>query len=133
MIEGGCNCGAIRYRIDAAPLGVAACHCTRCRRQSGSAYSVNLVAPSAMSIEGELAVFEDTETSSGARVYREFCGRCGSPIRSVLSANPSMVAVKAGTLDDPEPFAPRLHVFTRSKIRWVEIPAEAAQFETTPV
>lgn len=133
MIEGGCNCGAVRYRISGAPLGVAACHCTRCRRQSGSIYSVNLVvAPSAMTIEGELSVFEDTDTSSGASVYREFCGTCGSPIRSVLAGNRAMVAVKVGTLDDPDPFAPGLHVFTRSKISWVEIPAGAPQFETTP-
>ena len=75
MIEGGCNCGAIRYRIDGAPLAVAACHCTRCRRQSGAAHSVNLlVSPAAMTIEGELSVFEDTDTTSGSAVYREFCG-----------------------------------------------------------
>jgi len=133
MIEGGCNCGAIRYRIEGAPLGVAACHCTRCRRQSGSIYSVNvLVSPSAMTVEGELSVFEDKDTTSGSSVYREFCGACGSPIRSVLAANPSVIAVKAGTLDDPDPFAPGLHVFTRSKIAWVEIPAGAPQFESSP-
>ena len=133
MIEGGCNCGAIRYRIEGAPLGVAACHCTRCRRQSGSAYSVNLlVRPAEMTIEGQLSVFEDKDTTSGSSVYREFCGTCGSPIRSVLGANPSVVAVKAGTLDDPDPFAPALHVFTRSKIGWVEIPAGIPQFDTTP-
>lgn len=133
MIEGGCNCGAVRYRIDGAPLGVGACHCTRCRRQSGSAYSVNLiVSPSTMTVEGELSVFQDDDTVSGSPVYREFCGTCGSPIRSVLGANPSIVAVKAGTLDDPEPFAPGLHVFTRSKIGWIEIPADTPQFDTTP-
>ncbi|MBW8811808.1 MAG: GFA family protein [Caulobacterales bacterium] len=133
MIEGGCNCGAVRYRIEGPPLGVAACHCMRCRRQSGSAYSVNLlVSPAGMTVTGALSVFEDTDTTSGAPVYREFCGSCGSPIRSVLGANPAMVAVKVGTLDDPEPFAPGLHVFTRSKIGWVEIPAGVPQFDTTP-
>lgn len=133
MIEGGCNCGAIRYGIEGAPMGVAACHCTRCRRQSGSVYSVNLiVAPSAMAITGEPKVFEDTDTSSGASVYREFCGDCGSPIRSVLGANPNMVAVKAGTLDDPDAFAPALHVFTRSKVAWVELPAGTPQFAENP-
>lgn len=134
MIEGGCNCGTIRYRIHGEPLGVAACHCKRCRRQSGSAYSVNLVVPtSAMTIEGELSVFEDTDTTSGSSVYREFCGKCGSPIRSVLVAKPAIVAVKVGTLDDPEPFRPDRHVFTRSKLGWVEIPANTAQFDTIPL
>lgn len=133
MIEGGCNCGAVRYTIDADPLAVAACHCTRCRRQSGSIYSVNLLAPTAaVAILGEIKVFEDTDTTSGAPVYRKFCGACGSPILSALGANPAMVAVKVGTLDDPEPFAPALHVFTRSKIGWVDIPAGTPQFETSP-
>lgn len=133
MIEGGCNCGAVRYRIDGAPLAVAACHCVRCRRQSGSVYSVNLmVHPRAVTVEGPLQTFEDADTTSGAPVMREFCGRCGSPIRSVLGANSDMVAIKAGTLDDPDAFAPAVHVFTRSKIDWVEIPAGVPQFSTNP-
>jgi hypothetical protein len=133
MIEGGCNCGAIRYRIEGPALGVAACHCTRCRRQSGSAYSVNLlVAQDAMTVDGQMAVFADQDTSSGAPVHREFCGACGSPIRSVITANPGVVAVKVGTLDDPDPFAPGLHVFTRSRIAWVDVPPDTPQFETMP-
>ncbi len=44
MIEGGCNCGAIRYRIEGEPLAVAACHCTRCRGQSGHTYRQAIVA-----------------------------------------------------------------------------------------
>lgn len=133
MIEGGCNCGAVRYQINGTPMAVAACHCTRCRRQSGSIYSVNLIVdPTAMSIDGALNSFEDTDTTSGSAVMREFCGACGSPIRSVLTANPGMVAVKAGTLDDPDTFAPALHVFTRSKIAWVDIPAGVPQFEGNP-
>jgi hypothetical protein len=43
-----------------------------------------------------------------------------------------MVAVKVGTLDDPTPFAPALHVYTRSKLAWVEIPAETPQFSLLP-
>ena len=133
MIEGGCNCGSIRYEIDAEPMAVAACHCIRCRRQSGSVYSVNLVVPvAAMTMHGEPTVFTDMDTTSGAAVYREFCGRCGSPIRSLLAANPAIAAVKAGTLDDPAPYAPGMHVFTRSKIAWVEVPSDTAQFAENP-
>lgn len=128
-IEGGCNCGAIRYTIAGPALAVAACHCTRCRRQSGSAFSVNLVVKTGdMTVMGDLAVFEDTETSSGQSVLREFCGVCGSPIRSRLNANPQIVAVKAGTTDAPHGFAPTFHVWTQSKLAWVEIPAGLPQF-----
>ncbi len=123
----------VRYRIETAPLGVLACHCVRCRKQSGSAYSVDLlVSPTAITMIGTPKVFTATDTSSGLPFYREFCGECGSPIRSVLGANPDVVIVKAGTLDDADPYAPGLHVFTRSKLAWVEVPTGAPQFPGNP-
>ena len=129
MIEGGCNCGAVRYTLEGVPLAVAACHCTRCQRQSGSAFSVNLVfKASAVTVTGTLAAYDDPETSSGAPVRREFCAACGSPIRSVPAANPRIVAIKAGTADEPGGLAPTLHIWTRSKLPWVEIPAALPQF-----
>ena len=132
--EGGCNCGAIRYRVAAAPLAVAACHCTGCRTQSGAAYSVNLVVRSRdfTVTAGDLAEFSDEDTNSGQPVLRRFCGHCGSPIISVPTATPKIVAVKAGTADMPGPFAPTVHIWTRSKLPWVEIPANLPQFETEP-
>lgn len=130
MIEGGCNCGDVRYRIEGDPLAVAVCHCTQRRRQSGSAYSVNLVvAASAMTLDGPLSAYDDPETSSGAPVRREFCGRCGSPIRSIPAAPPNIVVVKAGTADVPEGLVPTIHLWTRSKLPWVEIPAGMVTFE----
>ena len=101
MIEGGCNCGAIRYKIDAKPVVVAQCHCKNCQRQSGSAFSVNLMVPAAaVTTSGELTTYTDTDTASGNPVYRRFCGTCGSPIFSDLAQGGGMTIVKAGTLDD---------------------------------
>lgn len=130
---GGCNCGAIRYTLRAPPLAVVACHCKQCRRQSGAAYSVNLIVrASTMDVAGDLAVWEDRDTGSGAPLGREHCGRCGSPIRSVPSASPKFVAVKAGTLDDPGSFAPAMHIWTQSKLPWVTIPEGLPTFEQGP-
>lgn len=127
---GGCNCGAVRYRIEGRPLAVAACHCTQCRRQSGAAYSVNLVVRAKdMTVEGPLKSWIDTDTESGAPLAREFCGSCGSPIRSAPSASPGIFAVKGGTLDNPAPFAPAIHIWTASKLPWVVIPEGLPQFE----
>lgn len=132
-LTGGCNCGAIRYVIASAPVAVAACHCTRCRRQSGAAFSVNLlVRTNDMTLEGELAAFEERDTESGMPLMREFCAGCGSPIRSVPSSSPKFVAVKAGTLDDPGPFAPAIHIWTRSKLPWVEIPQGLPSYPQGP-
>jgi hypothetical protein len=85
-----------------------------------------------MMIEGSPSVWRDTDTQSGAPLDREYCGACGSPIRSVSSASPKLVAVKAGTLDDPSRFAPAMHLWTRSKLPWVEIPEGVPSFEQGP-
>lgn len=123
MIEGGCNCGAVRYRIDAKPAIVAQCHCRNCQRQSGSAFSVNLMVPAdGVTTTGELTTYEDRDTMSGNPVYRKFCGICGSPIFSDLAAGNGMTIVKVGTLDDPAAFAPAVSVWISTKMPWVELP-----------
>jgi hypothetical protein len=132
QLTGGCNCGAVRYRIGAPPIAVVACHCTQCRKQSGATYSVNLIVEAErMEIDGSLAVWEDRETDSGAVMRREFCSACGSPIRSV-PRDSMFVAVKAGTLDAPNDHAPMLHIWTQSKLAWVVIPAGLPTFDKAP-
>ncbi len=132
-LRGGCNCGAVRYEIASSPLAVIACHCTSCRRQSGAAFSVNLVVRAdTMSVEGELASWLDPDTESGAPIQRQFCATCGSPIRSVPTAAPKMIALKAGTLDAPEAFAPMMHIWTRPALPWTTIPDGLPQFEKGP-
>lgn len=133
VLSGGCNCKAVRYRLGRAPLATIACHCINCRRQSGAAYSINLVVrASDMRVDGELATFVDGDTASGQPVERQFCGACGSPIRSLPSASPNIFAVKAGTLDDPGRFAPTMHIWTSSALPWVPIPPDIPSFERAP-
>jgi hypothetical protein len=128
-LTGGCNCGQVRYTLSAPPLAVVACHCTSCRKQSGATFSVNLVVrASTMAVEGELARWMDPDTESGEPLAREYCGTCGSPIRSAPSATPKFVVVKAGTLDSPDGFAPAMHIWTASKLAWVTIPEGLPQF-----
>lgn len=130
--SGGCNCGAVRYRLSAPPVAVVACHCSNCRKQSGAAYSVNLIEKvDALSIEGPLTTFVDADTDSGQPVRREFCGACGSPICSRAGEGP-VLALKAGTLDDPSPYAPALHIWTASKLDWVAIPEGLPTFPGNP-
>lgn len=132
-IEGGCNCGAVRYRLNGEPTTVAVCHCANCRRQSGSAFSVNIVvAGEAMQLSGDLTTYEDHDTESGQPVLRQFCATCGSPIRSITAASPQMAIVKAGTTDDPGRFVPAIHVWTATALPWVEIPANLPQFPRNP-
>ncbi|MBB4613036.1 GFA family protein [Novosphingobium taihuense] len=129
MIEGGCNCGKIRYSSEAKPIAVAQCHCRNCQRQSGSAFSVNLLFPAAtLLVSGEPAAYEDTDTESGNAVVRKFCSTCGSPLFSETRSNPALIIVKAGTLDNPGAFKPGISVWTDSQMPWVELPAGQTTF-----
>ena len=121
MLTGGCLCGSIRYRVDCEPAATAVCHCTNCQRQSGSAFSVNVMVPEAMlEIEGNVASFADTGDSGNA-VERKFCSDCGSPIFSAIAAMPGVVALKAGTLDDHSTIKPRVQVFCDSSQSWCQL------------
>ena len=83
-IEGGCLCGAVRYRSDAEPVMQVVCHCETCRKNSGSAFSMNVAVPQdRLRIEsGSPRRYEDHSGASGEAFYRFFCGDCGSHIYS---------------------------------------------------
>lgn len=130
MIEGGCNCGAVRYRAEGDPIVVAQCHCRNCQRQSGSAFSVNLLFKGdSVSAEGELTTYDDSDTFSGNSVLRKFCGRCGSPIFSEPTDGKGLMIVKAGTLDDPSAFVPTVSVWTSTALPWVTLSESQYKFE----
>ena len=129
---GGCLCGNIRYEIEGAPVLTALCHCTNCQRQSGAAFSVNvLVTAPQLKVTGELKTFEDSG-DSGNKVYRRFCPECGSPIISELGASPGMLAVKSGTLDDATGLTPSAQVYCDSKQDWVVLPDSITAFAKSP-
>ena len=102
-IEGGCLCGAVRYRSDAEPVMQVVCHCETCRKNSGSAFSMNVAVPQdRLRIEsGSPRRYEDHSGASGEAFYRFFCGDCGSHIYSHGPAYGAIAFIKAGTLDDP--------------------------------
>ena len=91
---------------------VAACHCTHCRKQSGTAFSMNVaVAAESVKISGDtLKTYEDVGTS-GLKVLRKFCGNCGSPIASDVKAFAGLLFLKAGTFDDPSWVTPGAEIW----------------------
>lgn len=116
---GGCLCRNVRYRIIGEPARVGICHCLHCQRQSGSAFSIfAVVRRDAFETEGAYAVYLDTG-SSGSVVERLFCPSCGSPIISRIAAQPEMVFVKAGTLDDTSNLAPTVEIWCAFSQNWI--------------
>ena len=131
-VEGGCMCGAVRYRISAPPIATGLCHCDRCRPQSGSAFStIIIIKRSTFELEGETTVFEDVG-ASGQRVGRRSCSRCGSPLTTEPDVAPDMMFVKAGGIDNNEWFKPAVELFVTRRRPWVTPVPGVPQFEANP-
>lgn len=125
-------CGAVRYTIAEKPLAAGLCHCNCCRPQSGSAFStVIFVHRSAITIAGETAVFDDIG-SSGLRVLRRYCPRCGSPLTTEADVTPDIMFVKAGGIDSNEWYQPALEMFVGRRRPWVSLVHGATQFDGNP-
>ena len=127
--EGGCACGALRYRLASEPMFVHCCHCLNCQRQTGSAFVINLLieADRVELLAGEpVPVDAPRDDGSVQRIFR--CPACQVAVFSQYRA-PQVRFVRAGTLDDPASVAPDVHIFTRSKVPWVTLPEGTPAFE----
>ncbi len=131
-IEGGCLCGAVRYRSDSEPLMTAVCHCTHCQKQTGTSFSIIVAVPrDDFSVTGETRAFQDTG-DSGKPVNRHFCPQCGSPIFSDVTALADRLFVKAGTLDDSSSLSPQAHIYCQSAQPWISLGEDVPRFPRSP-
>jgi len=127
--EGGCACGSVRYRLASDPMFVHCCHCLNCQRQTGSAFVINLLieADRVELLAGEpQPVDVPRDDGSTQRVFR--CPDCQVALYSEYGW-PEVSFVRAGTLDDPSTIEPDVHIFTRSKLDWVALPATVPAFD----
>ena len=125
--SGGCLCGAVRYTVPAQPLATVICHCRNCQKQAGSALSVVTVFPrSELHLVGALTVYEDRGTS-GQTVFRQFCGRCGSPVLmdTERAREQGVIFVKGGTFDDVSDLKPTTHYWVKQAHSWLPFPSDA--------
>lgn len=108
--DGGCLCGAIRYRIR-NPHATVCCHCRQCQRASGAPAIVWTRAkePDSGLLDGVPLTYRSSD-----RARRQFCGDCGSALFLLYDDEPDVVWVATGTLDEPARVPPRGHVWTSS-------------------
>lgn len=123
-LDGGCDCGHVRYRMLTAPLFVHCCHCRWCQRESGASFALNAMIESdrVSDLAGppEL-VHTASESGLGQQIAR--CPRCRVALWShYAGAGPSVKFVRVGTLDTPDALPPDIHIFTASKQPWVVLP-----------
>jgi hypothetical protein len=127
--EGGCACGQVRYRLGSEPLFVHCCHCRNCQRQTGSAFVINVMieADRVQLLQGEpVAVPVPRDDGTFQRIFR--CPTCQIAVWSYYT-HPQICFVRAGTLDEPSSVTPDVHIFVRSKLPWVALPAGVPAFE----
>jgi GNAT superfamily N-acetyltransferase len=117
-LQGGCFCGALRYRVGAAPLEVSHCHCSICRRSSGAPFVTWATVPAdAFAFTSGVAA----ALQSTARARRTFCAGCGTPLTFQLIAQPTWIDVTVGSLDDPNAVPPAAHIWTASQLSWLRL------------
>jgi hypothetical protein len=130
-LEGGCACGAVRYRLGDAPMFVNCCHCTSCQTETGSAFVINAL------IEADRVellagapepVMTPSESGKGQQIWR--CPDCKVALWSNYGGAADILRfVRVGTLDAPGALPPDAHIFTRSKLPWLRLPDGMPVFE----
>ena len=129
-LQGGCACGAVRYRITSAPMFVHCCHCLDCQRQTGSAFVLNALMEAdrvVLLVGAPEPVAVPTKSGRPHEIFR--CRRCRTALWSDYGGRKVLRFVRVGTLDDPAALAPDVHIYTRSKLPWVTLPAGTPAFE----
>ena len=119
-LEGGCACGAVRYRLESGPMFVNCCHCRDCQRQTGGAFAINAIIEtdrvSLLSGRPE-PIRMPTDSGYPHLIYR--CAACQTAVWSDYGERKVLLFLRVATLDDPEALPPDVHIFTRTKLSWV--------------
>lgn len=121
--EGGCDCGAVRYRLTARPLFVHCCHCRWCQRETGASFALNAMIETdrVERLEGApKAVAIPSHSGKGQTVMR--CPECDIALWShYAGAGDTVAFVRVGTLDEPDLLPPDIHIYTASKQAWISL------------
>ena len=131
MIHGHCECGRIRYQVDASIDDFSHCHCSQCRRLHGAAFATfaGVAADKFRYITGQ----SDTRVYASSESHeRVFCGNCGSNILVALEDEPESLYLSMSAVDGDPPRPAGYHIFVGSKATWYEINDDLAQYETEP-
>ncbi len=131
-LSGKCLCGKISYTCEGEPVFAGNCHCTACKKSSGSGSAPTIFfAAEHISIVGEATYFESMG-ASGQIVSRGFCPTCGSQLFGKPAVMPGMIAIRAGTLDDPSMYKPQVNIFTSCAESWEVMDDNLPQFLEMP-
>ena len=130
ILHGGCLCGRVRYEVEDRFVYAGYCHCSECRRTSGSAFAaLGGCSGEAFRVTQGEDVLSSYQKGPNTLLY--FCSKCGS---NLFTRKPEtgFVHVRLGTLDEPPTARPMGHVFVGSKAAWFTITDQLPQFPEGP-
>ena len=129
MLEGGCLCGHVRYRVTAPPIFVNCCHCRNCQKLTGSAFALNaMIEADRVEVTGE-----GQPVTSGEADKETRCPKCKTLLWAThrLFGDP-ILFLRVGTLDCGETIEPNAHFFISRKYPWVVLPSGIPAFAELP-
>ncbi len=128
MYNGSCLCGQVTFEIDGGIDSIIHCHCSLCRKASGSAYATNgFVDAAAFRITSGEKLLGIFESRPGRE--RRFCTGCGSPIFSTNDQDPERIRIRVGVIDSEITERPVSHNFVTSRAEWEDLDAELPRYE----
>jgi hypothetical protein len=132
-LEGGCQCGKLRYRVSQPPLMICGCHCANCQKISGSAFAISAIIDEA-SFAFTAGEARKTEwlSDAGNQRFGYFCGDCGIRIAHGQTPSSGMLSMRAGTLDDVSWVEPSGHIWTKSAMPWVQFNDDDILYDGQP-
>lgn len=131
MIRGSCLCGKVAYELRGAPQAMYYCHCSMCRKASGSSFATNMLVQAAdFTIVSGRELLEAYESSPGE--YRHFCSGCGSPIYGEAAVRPGRVTIRCGSVEGDPGVRPSCHIYAASRAPWFSITDRLSQFPEEP-
>lgn len=118
VLEGGCLCGAIRYRLTGPSLFVSQCCCKDCQKATGTGHTTIVgIHKDQLALEGTLATYTNTGESGGS-VTRHFCGTCAGRLYTSGDLPGEFIMVQAGSLDDPSVIRPESVIYFKDAVSW---------------
>jgi hypothetical protein len=128
---GGCQCGAVRFRVDAAPRHASLCHCRMCQKATGGLFGPYVSFPAAALTwtRGQRKTFQSSNF-----IARGFCGDCGTPLTfEAASGDGDHIGLTIGAFDDPSALPPQRQIMIAERITWVaelaDVPSRSAEDE----
>ena len=128
-LEGGCSCGAVRFRLTAGPMFVHCCHCLDCQQQTGSAFAINALNETdriEMLAGTPEPVSMPTDSGRPHDIYR--CPSARWPCGATTAAGRICASCASARSTTRTAIMPDVHIYTRSKLPWVALPADVPAF-----